>query len=282
MDWWHGLVSGLPFEWARYEFMRNALLAMVLVSPLFSLMGALVVSQRLAFYSDAVGHSALAGLGIGLLLGMADPFWAMIIFSALFGLSIFGVKKWTAVPVDTVIGLLMSFAVALGVVLLSRGGNFMKVGHFLVGDLLSITPEQIGRLVMLMVPATFLVLRSFNALTLASLSPSLAASRGLGAGRAEIIFGLLVALAVTLNLQWVGILIINSLLILPAAAARNIARNLPWYVALSMGIGLACSVTGLLAAYYLDTSAGATIVLVAMAVFAVTAVLARGRAPRGH
>lgn len=275
MDWWHGLVSGLPFEWARYEFMRNALFAMVLVSPLFSLMGALVVSQRLAFYSDAVGHSALAGLGIGLLLGMADPSWAMIIFSVLFGLSIFGVKKWTAVPVDTVIGLLMSFAVALGVVLLSRGGNFMKVGHFLVGDLLSITPEQIGRLLMLMVPATFLVLRSFNALTLASLSPSLAASRGLGAGRAEIIFGLLVALAVTLNLQWVGILIINSLLILPAAAARNIARNLAWYVGLAMAIGLGCSITGLLLAYYLDTSAGATIVLVAMAVFAATAV-ARG------
>lgn len=271
MDWWHALLKDLPFEWAHYEFMRNALFAVVLVSPLFSLMGALVVSQRLAFYSDAVGHSALAGLGIGLILGMADPFWAMIIFAVAFGLSIFCVRRWTAVPIDTVIGLLMSFAVALGVVLLSRGGNFMKVGHFLVGDLLSITPEQIARLLLLMVPATILVLRSFNALTLASFSPALAASRGFSIGREEIIFGLLVALAVTLNLQWVGILIINSLLILPAAAARNIARNLAWYVGLAMAIGLGCSVTGLLLAYYLDTSAGATIVLVAMGVFAITA-----------
>ncbi|HPA16983.1 MAG TPA: metal ABC transporter permease [Verrucomicrobiae bacterium] len=271
MDWWHALVGGLPFEWARYAFMRNALFAIIIVSPLFSLMGALVVSQRLAFYSDAVGHSALAGLAIGLLLGMVDPFWAMIVFSAVFGLAIFGLKRWSAVPVDTVIGLLMSFAVALGVLLLSRGGNFMKVGHFLVGDLLSITSEQIARLLLLMVPATFLVLRSFNALTLASLSPSLAASRGFRIGREEVIFGLLVALAVTLNLQWVGILIINSLLILPAAAARNIARNLREYVGFAMANGLVCSVAGLLLAYYLGTSAGATIVLVAMGVFVVTA-----------
>lgn len=271
MDWWHALVGGLPFEWARYAFMRNALLAIALVSPLFSLMGALVVSQRLAFYSDAVGHSALSGLAIGLLLGLGDPFWAMIGFSLLFGLAVFGLKRWSAVPVDTVIGLLMSFAVALGVVLLSRSGNFMKVGHFLVGDLLSIDPEQIVRLLVLMIPATFLVLRSFNALTLASLNPSLAASRGVCVGREEVIFGLLVALAVTMNLQWVGILIINSLLILPAAAARNIARNLREYVGLAMGIGLACSVSGLLLAYYLGTSAGATIVLVAMGVFAITA-----------
>ena len=271
MDWWHALVGGLPFEWARYAFMRNALFAIAIVSPLFSLMGALVVSQRLAFYSDAVGHSALAGLAIGLLLGMTDPSWAMLVFSVLFGLAIFGLKRWSAVPIDTVIGLLMSFAVALGVVLLSRGGNFMKVGHFLVGDLLSITPGQIMRLLLLMVPATFLVLRSFNALMLASLSPSLAASRGVRVGRQEAMFGLLVALAVTMNLQWVGILIINSLLILPAAAARNIARNLCEYVGLAMGIGLGCSLTGLLLAYYLGTSAGATIVLVAMGVFAVTA-----------
>lgn len=264
------LLAYLPFEWARYEFMRNALVAVILVSPLFALMGTLVVNNRMAFFSDAIGHASLTGIGLGVLLGLADPLLALVGFALLLGLGILAMQRLTRASMDTIISLSMSFSIALGVVLLSRGGNFNRYSHYLIGDLLSITPRDIAWLCLTVVLVGGGILFYYNRILLIGLNDSLARSRGLNAWWTQVLFVASIVMVVTMNLSWVGILIINSLLILPAAAAHNIARNTRQYVLLAMAVSLASGIAGLLISYYAGTASGATIVLVAMGFFLLT------------
>ncbi|MEI6035744.1 MAG: metal ABC transporter permease [Verrucomicrobiae bacterium] len=264
------ILSCLPFEWARYEFMRNALLAVILASPLFALMGTLVVNNRMAFFSDAIGHASLTGLGLGVLLGLADPLLALIGFALLLGAGILVLHRFTRSAMDSIISLSMSFSIALGVVLLSRGGNFSRFSQYLIGDLLSITPREIAWLAATALVVGGGLLVFYNRILLIGINESLARSRGLNPWWTQVLFVASLVMVVTMNLSWVGILIINSLLILPAAAARNIAGNTRQYVLLAMAIALASGICGLLISYYADTASGATIVLVAMGFFFLT------------
>ncbi len=118
MTFWYSLVDMLlPFEWARPLFMKNALLGVLLVTPLFGLLGTMVVNNRMAFFSDALGHSALTGIALGVLLGIRQPLWSMVFFSILLSVVILIVKNANTASTDTVIGVFSSTAVALGIVL---------------------------------------------------------------------------------------------------------------------------------------------------------------------
>ena len=113
----------LPFSWLEADFMKNAFLAVILAAPLFALLGSVVVSNQMAFFSDAIGHSALTGIAIGVLLGIGNPLIAMIAFSLLLGAAIITVKFKGKTSADTIIGVFSSTSVALGIVLLSATVN---------------------------------------------------------------------------------------------------------------------------------------------------------------
>ena len=270
MNTWHALISLLPFEWTQFAFMRTALLAVLIVSPLFALMGTLVVNNRMAFFSDAIGHASLTGLGLGVLLGLAQPLWGLVAFALILGVGIIALQRYTRSAMDTVISLSMSFSIALGVVLLSQGGNFNKFSHYLIGDLLSITPREVGQLFLTTVLVGGGLLLGYNRILLIGLNESLARSRGMNAWWTQMLFCAAVVMVVTMNLSWVGILMVNSLLIVPAAGARNLAKNARQYVLYAVSIALLSGVLGLIASYYADTATGATIVLVAMGCYFVT------------
>lgn len=260
----------LPFQWAQYSFMLNALLAVLLVSPLFGILGTMVVNNKMAFFSDAIGHSALTGIAIGVLLGMRDPLAAMLAFSVLLAIGISLVKARGKSSPDTVIGVFSSTAVALGIVILSRGGGFARYSNFLIGDLLSITGQEILMLLIVLIVVLLFWARFFNQLLLVSVNPSLAGSRGIKVLRIEITFSVIMAIVVTISIQWVGILIINSLLILPAAAARNIAGNMRQYHVIAVLIAIISGLSGLILSYYWGTATGATIVLCASLFYVLT------------
>ena len=267
MNSWHELIGRLPFEWTQFAFMRTALLAVLVVSPLFALMGTLVVNNRMAFFSDAIGHASLTGVALGVLLGLASPFWALLGFGLILGLGIISVQRFTRSTMDTVISLSMSFSIALGVALLSRGGNFNKFSHYLVGDLLSITTVEVGQLLLTTLVVGGGLLLAYNRILLVGLNESLARSRGLSAWWTQVLFCSAVVMVVVMNLNWVGLLIINSLLIVPAAGARNIANNARQYVLYAVAIALFSGITGLIVSYYANTATGASIVLVAILCF---------------
>ena len=267
MNAWYQLIGLLPFEWAHYVFMKNALLAILLISPLFALLGCMVIHNQMAFFSEALGHAALTGIAIGVLLGMADPLWSMTAFAVLLALAVSALRRYSAASTDTIIGLVMSFTVALGVVLLSRGGGFARYSRYLIGDILTITPAEIARLLAVLTGVATLWLLFFNRLFMASISRSLAGSRGIRVGLVEAVFSVIVAVVVTVSIPWIGLLVINSMLVLPAAASRNIASNTPRYILGAVLISLVSGVGGLLCSYYWGTATGATIVLFAMGFF---------------
>jgi zinc transport system permease protein len=270
MTAWYWLTDLLPFAWAHYVFMKHALLAVLLISPLFALLGCHVIHNQMAFFSEAIGHAALTGIAIGVLFGLGNPLWAMVGFSAVLAVAVTLLRRRSAASTDTIIGLVMAFTVALGVVLLSRGGGFAKYSRYLVGDLLTVSAAELGGLAVLLAAVLALWAAVFNALLLASINRPLARSRGVAVWTVEALFATAVAVVVTVSVPWLGLLVINSLIILPAAAARNLARNTPSYVGWAVAISLASGILGLVSSYYWATAAGATIVLYAMGFFALS------------
>ncbi len=257
----------LPFQWAQFSFMQNALLAVLITVPLFTLLGTMVVNNRMAFFSDTLGHSALTGIAIGVLAGIANPIWSMLIFAAFMALSIIYIKNHTGAATDTILGVFSATAIALGIAILSKGGGFARYTRYLIGDLLSITPFEITALFCVLIVTVLLLAISFNQLLMVSINPSLASSRGVNVRLIEVEFALILAMVVTVSIQWIGILIINSLLVLPAAAARNWSRNMRSYHLFTLLISLLCGITGLILSFYLNMATGATIVLLTAIVY---------------
>ena len=264
-----------PFEWMQYTFMKNALLAVLMIAPLFGMLGTMAVDNKMAFFSDALGHSALTGIAIGVVLGWSSQMAAMLLFGILWAVLITFVKQKSKMSADTIISVFSSTSVALGLVVLSRGGAFARYSSVLVGDVLAVTQSDLLWLLVALAGTFAVWTVLFNPLLLTSVNAPLARSRGVRARLTEYIFTMLVAVAVMVSIRWVGVMLINSLLILPAAASRNVARSAAGYMRISVLIALVCGVTGLIASYYLNTSAGAAVVLCCAVAYFITLPLRR-------
>lgn len=281
MSLWYALVDLLPFEWAQpgqMFFMKNALLAILIISPLFGLLSTMVVQSRMSFFSDALGHSAFTGVAIGVLCGLQEPMWAAVAFSLLFSLLFTYVRRRSALASDTVIGVFSSTAVALGIFIATlNGGSFTKFNSLLIGDILSVEPKKAALLAGILAVILVLWACAYNTLLLSALHPALARSRGIQVFWQEAVLNAAIAVVVTLSMSWVGLLVINSLLVLPAAAARGIAQNVRQYHLFSVLGAVACGVAGLMTSYYIGASAGAAITLYLALYFALATALQKRR-----
>ena len=260
-------ISDALFGWWQYDFMRNAFFAILLIMPLFAMLGTLVVNNGMAFFSDALGHSALTGVGIGVLLGLSEYRLVMVVFAVIFALVMNRIRHSRLSSTDTVIGVFSSCGVALGLVILSRGGSFSKYQSLLIGDILSISSGALLVLGITLLATGGIWLLCFNQLHAVSISPSLARSKGIPVRFLDNLFVVLIAVIVMLAIQWVGLLIINAMLILPAAASRNVARSMRSYHLLALIFGLFSGLLGLLFSYHNAVAAGPTVVLIAAALY---------------
>ncbi len=279
MSLWYALWDYLPFEMLHWDFMKNALLALLLMAPLFGLMSTMIVTGRMSFFSDALGHSAFTGIAIGALCGITMPTLAAVIFSVAFALLFSFVRSRSNQAADTLIGVFSSTAVALGIFVATLGGgSFTKYNKYLIGDILSVTPVEIGMLALVLLGVLLFWVLCANRLTLTAIHPQLASSRGIPVGISQTLFIVSIAVVVTLSISSVGLLILNSLLVLPAASARNISRNLRQYHGFSVLFALIAGISGLTVSYSLGCSAGAAISLILALIFAITFTLRKGRA----
>ena len=266
MSIWYALCELLPLEMLRWDFMKNALLAILLMAPLFGLLSTMIVTGKMSFFSDALGHSAFTGIAIGAICGITAPIWAAVIFSIFFALLFSFVRSRSNQAADTLIGVFSSTAVALGIFAATMGGgSFTKYNKYLIGDILSISPAEIGLLALTLAAVAVFLLLCSNRLTLTSIHPQLASSRGISVAASQTVFTVAIAVVVTLSISSVGLLI------------RNVARNLKQYHLFSVLFALGAGLAGLTASYYLGASAGASISLCLAAVFAVTFCLRKGR-----
>ena len=230
----------------------------------------MAVNQQMAFFSDALGHSALTGIGLGIVLGVSSDLLSMLVFGVVWAILICRIKQTGAASTDTVISVFSSTSIAAGLLILSRGGGFAKYSSLLIGDVLAVTPADLVWLLCALVGGVGLWIVMYNRLLLSGVNESLARSRGIRTRFVECAFVVLVAVAVMLAIRWVGVMLINALLILPAAAGRNLARNSRQHALWSVGIAMLSGIAGLLAAYAWDTSAGAAIVLFAAVCYGVS------------
>lgn len=272
---YHVMDTLLPFDAMSFTFMKNALLAILLLTPLLGLIGTMTVNQQLSFFSDALGHSALCGIGLGMILGLRSDLVSMLIFGIVWAVAICVIKHTSQTSTDTVISVFSSTSIAAGLLILSRGGGFAKYSSLLIGDVLAVTPSDLLWLLIALVVGTVLWVVIYNDLLLAGVNESLARSRGIHTRIVEYTFVIIVAVTVMLAIKWVGIMLINALLIIPAAAGRNFASSSRQHAAASVIIALTSGVAGLFSSYAWDTSAGAAIVIYAAAFYAVSLVWRR-------
>jgi zinc transport system permease protein len=270
LDFWHSLSAALEYgvEWFcdrmppdtffNHPFYLRGLLAIILVSLICGSVGALVVGNRMAFFSDALAHCAFAGVALGFLFALARgarssaDFAGMILpvmvaFGMLVGVGIAWVREKTSLSSDTVIGVFFAGAMGFGALLLkplSRRSTFSPE-NFLFGDLMSVRAEHLVGLVLLGVLTAGMMAVLYNRLVFASFNPSLARSRRIPVRLCSYLFILLLALIVNLCLNVVGALLINAVLIVPAATAANLGRNMRqlfWY---AIGLSLLSGLGGL-------------------------------------
>ena len=230
----------------------------------------MIVNNKMAFFSDALGHSALTGIAIGMLFGIANTNISMIIFAIVFSIILNYVKNKTSYGADTIISVFSSIAIALGLAILSSQGNFSKYSSYLVGDILGITTQEIIYLAIAFVVVVALWLILFNKIHTISINPSIAKSKGINVALIDNIFVIMISIMVMLSIRWIGILLINSLLILPAAASRNIATNIREYSGIAVLISLISGFGGLALSYYANIVAGPAIVIIAGIFYLIT------------
>ena len=278
MSLWYMLWDALPFELFHWDFMKNALLAVLLMAPLFGLCSTMIVTGRMSFFSDALGHAAFTGIAIGCICGVAAPTWVAVLFAIVFALLFSYVRSRSSHTADTLIGVFSSTAVALGIFIATlNGGSFTKYNRYLIGDILSVTGTEIALLAVVLVAVVIFWILASSRMTLSAIHPQLASSRGIPVGLTQMFFTVAIAVIVTLSISWVGLLILNSLLILPAAASRNLAKNLRQYHLFSVMIALVAGIGGLCISYYLGTSSGAAISLVLALIFGISFLGRKGR-----
>jgi len=279
MELWYTLLELLPVQWLSMNFMKNALLAVLIMGPLFGLLSTMIVTGKMSFFSDALGHSGFTGIAIGVLCGSALPIGWAVALAVAFALLFSFVRSRTSHASETIISVFSSTAVALGIFIATmNGSSFTKYNKYLIGDILSVTPGEIGLLALVLLCVVILWVLASNRLALTAVHPQLAGSRGIPVRGYETLFTVSIAVVVTLAMGWVGLMVINSLLVLPAAAARNIARNMREYHLFSVLGALTAGVLGLITSYYLGCSTGAVISLYLALYFTVTFCFRKRRA----
>lgn len=270
-SFFNGLVEqGVLPSMFSYEFLINALFASLMIGPLLGLLGTLVVVKRLAFLSEAVGHSVLTGVSIGILLGepVEAPLISLFSFSVIFALLLQWIKGRSSIPYDALIGVFLSFALAMGAALLlyvAKHINAHLIEQVMFGSILVTTSSD---LLMLMIICSIVAILGYyygNHAYLVAISPDVAHSQGVNCRLHDYAFVMLIALITVASVKIIGAVLVGALLLVPAASARLVAENLKQLMILSVIFASSAAVLGVLIPMYgqWPVSAGPAITLFA-------------------
>jgi zinc transport system permease protein len=279
------LARAIPYaNFHEYVFLQRALLGLVLLAPLTATMGLQVVSFRLSFFSEAVGHSIFTGVAIGYLCSLAIPAWgsayqslwidlATVGFGVLVALVVTYYRRSSTLASDTVIGVFSATVVSIGLMvigyLIQRGliapQNIFQ--SFVAGNILTVEPIHLAALAGFFLVVMLFHALAYNRMLLVSLNPELAETRGVPAGKLEYLFSALLAVLVIFSIRSVGVLLVTALLVIPAASARNLARSAGQLFWVAIGLSLSACVIGLILSDCFGTYTGATIIAVMATLF---------------
>lgn len=263
------IIREVPILMFTEPFMQRALLAALLLGPLCALLGVFVVARRMAFFSDTISHGALTGVALGFWIGLTDMTIPMIVFSLLVALAIIWLKEQTQLLTDTIMALLLSGSVALGILILGlqRESYVGELHRYLFGDILAVGPRDVLLSAALFVLVMAVVFSQLSSMVLMAVHDDLAHVCGIPMRLFNygFIFLLTVCVAVTINL--VGIILVTALIVIPPATARNVSRNLRQQLLTSLVLGWIGGVAGIVLSYEWEVACGPTIVLTLVFIF---------------
>lgn len=249
-------------------YMQRALLAALVLGPLCALLGVFVTARRMAFFSDTVAHSSLAGVALGLALGFRDPSAIMVLVSLAVALLILWLHERTELLTDTIMALLMSTFMAAGLIGYSLLRGFRgELDRYLFGDIFSVGPGEVAFAWLLGIVVFAVLFAYLSPLTLVTVHPDLAHVAGLPVRKLNLVFVVLLTLVVAISIRLLGIILVTSLVVIPPATARNLARNLRQEILLSLLAGLAGGMGGLILSFQFNLPGGPSIVVTASALF---------------
>ncbi len=263
-------------------FMQRALLAALFLAPLCGLLGVFVTARRMAFFSDTVSHAALAGVALGFWLGFANLTLPLVAVSLLVAGAIMWLKENTDLLTDTIMALLLSGSVAVGIAILSLLNSPPRdIHNFLFGDILAIGWTEVWMAGGLFLIVSTGLLATLTHYSLITVQEEMAHVCGVRVRPLNYLFVIVLTLTVALSIRLLGILLVTSLLVVPPATARNLSRNLRQQILLSVLVGTAAGVGGTVLSYVLNVPCGPNIVLTCMVLFLVSlgiSLATRGRA----
>lgn len=254
-------------ELFSYPFMQRALLAGLVLGLLIPAIGVIASLRKMTFFGEGVAHASLAGVAIAILAGLA-PLPAAIIWSLLFATFIFVLERSTRLPTDTLIGILFTASMALGVIIIQALPGYQpELLSYLFGSILTIKTSDLLIISLTALPILIWLWRFLPSLTYTALSEECAAVSGINTKLQSYLFYLALAVTAVLGVKILGIILVPALLVLPTATSRLLTRNFRQYVILSIILGEFFIFLGLVFSFFLDTPSGATIVLTATAGF---------------
>jgi len=249
-------------ELLQFPFMQRALIGGLLTGALGGVLGSFAVLRQLSFFSDALGHSALLGITLGILLGL-NPTLVLIPFAVVFALGVNHLVQRSQLPADALLNIIYSSSLALAVVALSFVRSYRgSIHQLLFGDILGVSWLDLGLIASLLVVAVCYLALTRRDQILLTLDEPLALSRGVAVPVHRLLFIVLLAVVVAISIKAVGVLLISAFVVIPACASRLVSRHFNAYVVLASVLGGVCAVLGLLVSGAFDLPSGPCVVIV--------------------
>lgn len=272
--------SGALPEYFKYSFVINSLLSSLFIGPILGGLGTMVVTKRMAFFSEAIGHAALAGIALGVLLGepYESPYIMLFSYCIVFAILINFTKNRTKMSSDTLIGIFLSISIALGgtlIIFVSSKVNTHMLESVLFGSILTVTDKDLFVLFLASIILLIIVIPNFNSMLLSSFNENLAVVKGVKVKLLEYLFILLITLVTVSSIKIIGASLVEALFLIPAASAKNLSTSIKSFFFYSIVFSLISCILGIILPLYFDITipSGGAIILVASAIFFLTVII---------
>ncbi|MBI4783136.1 MAG: metal ABC transporter permease [Oscillatoriophycideae cyanobacterium NC_groundwater_1537_Pr4_S-0.65um_50_18] len=260
-------------ELFQLPFMQRAVIGGILTGLMGGLLGSFTILRQLSFFSDALGHSALLGISIGLLLGI-NPSVVLLPFAVLFALGMTYLLERTRLWTDALLNIIYSSSLAIAIIILSFVGQYKGgLNNLLFGDILAVQELDLVFSALLLIVCIVFVSLTLHTQMLLTLNEPLAIARGVSVSAHRTTFIVLLSLVVGISIKTIGVLLVSAFVVIPACAARLLSRTFTHYVLLSVGLGALSAVGGMLFSAGFNLPSGPSIVATQLLIFLLAMVL---------
>lgn len=272
-------IGALP-DYFKYAFVINSLLSALFIGPILGGLGTMVVTKRMAFFSESIGHAALTGIALGVLLGepYESPYIMLFTYCVVFAILINFTRNRTKMSSDTLIGIFLSISIALGgtlIIFVSSKVNSHMLESVLFGSILTVSDRDLLVLFFSTILLILIVIPNFNKMLLSSFNTNVAVVKGVRVKLLEYLFILLITLVTVSSIKIIGASLVEALFLIPAASAKNLSKSIKSFFAYSIIFALISCILGILLPLYFDVTipSGGSIILIAAVIFFITVII---------